>query len=56
MGEFTQNLLKLTEFPFSYSLIGLLTLVFGHGMNLEEMSFTKIGPISDSEEYYKEIL
>jgi hypothetical protein len=45
MGEFSQNLLKLTEFPFSYSLIGLLALIFGQGMNLEEMSFTKIGPI-----------
>jgi len=38
MGEFTQNLLKLTEFPFSYSLIGLLALIFGQGINLEELS------------------
>jgi hypothetical protein len=45
MGEFTQSLLKLTEFPFSYSLIGLLALIFGHGTNLEELSFAKIGPL-----------
>jgi hypothetical protein len=45
MGEFTQNLLKLTEFPFSYSLIGLLALITGQGVNLDELSFDKIGPI-----------
>jgi hypothetical protein len=45
MGEFGQNLLKLTEFPFSYSLIGLLALIFGHGMDLEELDFGKIGPL-----------
>jgi hypothetical protein len=45
MGEFSANLLKLTEFPFSYSLIGLLALIFGEGINLEELSFAKIGPI-----------
>jgi hypothetical protein len=45
MGEFTQSLLKLTEFPFSYSLIGLLALIFGQGTNLEELSFAKIGPL-----------
>jgi hypothetical protein len=28
MGTFTDNLLKLTEFPFSYSLISLLALIF----------------------------
>jgi hypothetical protein len=44
MGGFTENLLKLTEFPFSYSLIGLLALIFGQGIDLEELSFTKIGP------------
>jgi hypothetical protein len=45
MGEFTQGLLKLTEFPFSYSLMGLLALIFGHGINLGELSFAKIGPL-----------
>jgi hypothetical protein len=45
MGEFTQNLLKLTEFPFSYSLMGLLALIFGHGINPGELSFAKIGPL-----------
>jgi hypothetical protein len=45
MGEFTKSLLKLIEFPFSYSLIGLLALIFGHGTNLEELSFTKIGSL-----------
>jgi hypothetical protein len=28
MGSFTDSLLKLTEFPFSYSLIALLVLIF----------------------------
>lgn len=45
MGEFTQSLLKLTEFPFSYSLIGLLALIFGQGLGLDELSFAKIGPL-----------
>jgi hypothetical protein len=45
MGEFTQNLLKLTEFPFSYSLMGLLALIFGQGINLEELSYAKVGPL-----------
>jgi hypothetical protein len=45
MGEFTQNLLKLTEFPFSYSLIGLLALIFGQGINVEELSFSNLGPL-----------
>ena len=35
MGTFTDNLLKHTEFPFSYSFIGLLALIFGEGLNLE---------------------
>jgi hypothetical protein len=45
MGEFTQNLLKLTEFPFSYSLMGLLALIFGQGTNLVDLSSAKIGPL-----------
>jgi hypothetical protein len=45
VGEFTQNLLKLTEFPFSYSLLGLLALIFGQGINVEELSFSKLGPL-----------
>ena len=46
MGEFTQNLLKLTEFPFSYSLIGLLALIFGQETSLgDELSFARLGPI-----------
>lgn len=45
MGEFTQNLLKLTEFPFSYSFIGLLALIFGNGINLQDLSFINIGPL-----------
>jgi hypothetical protein len=45
MGEFTQNLLKLTEFPFSYSLLGLLSLIFGQGINSEELSIAKFGPL-----------
>jgi hypothetical protein len=33
MGTFTDNLLKLTEFPFSYSLIGLLAfIIYRHGV------------------------
>lgn len=45
MGDFTQNLLKLTEFPFSYSLIGLFALIAGQGTNIEELSFAKVGPL-----------
>jgi hypothetical protein len=30
MGEFTQNLLKLTDFPFSYSLLTLIAQISGH--------------------------
>jgi hypothetical protein len=48
MGEFSLTLLKLIEFPFSYSLIGLLVLIFGQGTNLEgeeDLSFAKIGPL-----------
>ncbi|HEY7573505.1 MAG TPA: hypothetical protein VH796_19260 [Nitrososphaeraceae archaeon] len=37
--------MKLTEFPFSYSFIGLLALIFGQGINLEELNFEKIGPL-----------
>ena len=45
MGEFAESLLKLTEFPFSYSLIGIIDSFFGQGLNLENLSFTKIGPL-----------
>ena len=45
MGSLGDNLLKLTEFPFSYSLIGLLALIFGEGMNLEEASLPNLGPL-----------
>jgi hypothetical protein len=45
MGEFTQNLLKLTEFPFSYSLFGLLALMFGQGIDPQKLSFAQIGPL-----------
>jgi hypothetical protein len=46
MGEFTQNLLKLTEFPFSYSLIGLLALIFGQETSPgDELSFARLGPL-----------
>jgi hypothetical protein len=45
MGTLTDNLLKLTEFPFSYSLIGLLALIFGQGLNLEEDTLAKLGPL-----------
>jgi hypothetical protein len=45
MGEFSQSLLKLTEFPFSYSLIGLIALISGQSSNVEELSFAKMGPL-----------
>ena len=45
MGEFTLNLLKLTEFPFSYSLIGLIALISGQGANIEELSLARVGPL-----------
>jgi hypothetical protein len=45
MGEFTLNLLKLTEFPFSYSFIGLLALIYGQGINPQNLSYANIGPL-----------
>jgi hypothetical protein len=46
MGTFTDNLLKLTEFPFSYSFIGLLALIFGQGLNIDDEDFfSKLGPL-----------
>jgi hypothetical protein len=46
MGTFTDNLLKLTEFPFSYSFIGLLALIFGQGLNFgDEEFFARLGPL-----------
>lgn len=45
MGEFTQNLLKLTDYPFSYSLISLLALMVGYGDKPDEFSFDVIGPL-----------
>jgi hypothetical protein len=45
MGTFTDNLLKLTEFPFSYSLIGLLALIFGQGLNVGEAALDALGPL-----------
>jgi hypothetical protein len=42
MGTFTDNLLKLTEFPFSYSLIGLLAfIIYRHsllGLDIEQLA------------------
>jgi hypothetical protein len=50
MGEFTQNLLKLTEFPFSYSLMGLLALIFGADITSQESSTkTQESPTSSQE-------
>jgi hypothetical protein len=43
MGTFTDNLLKLTEFPFSYSFFGLLILISGGGGLFEDAS-EKLGP------------
>jgi hypothetical protein len=45
MGSLGDNLLKLTEFPFSYSFIGLLALIFGQGLNLDEPSLDTLGPL-----------
>jgi len=45
MGEFTENLLKLTEFPFSYSIIGLISLILGHGLDPQKLSFVQVGPL-----------
>jgi hypothetical protein len=46
MGTFTDNLLKLTEFPFSYSFIGLLALIFGQGLNFGEEDFlARLAPL-----------
>jgi hypothetical protein len=46
MGTLTDNLLKLTEFPFSYSFIGLLALIFGQGGSFgDEEFFNRLGPL-----------
>ena len=45
VGEFTQSLLKLSDFPFSYSLISLLTLIIGHSEGFEKFSLNEIGPL-----------
>lgn len=46
MGTFTDNLLKLTEFPFSYSFIGVLVLIAGgRGFLNEELSLANLGPL-----------
>jgi hypothetical protein len=37
MGALGDNLLKLTEFPFSYSLIGLLVWMSGGGGFFEDI-------------------
>jgi hypothetical protein len=44
MGSLTDNLLNL-EFPFSYSLIWLLALIFGQGINLGEASLARLDPL-----------
>jgi hypothetical protein len=45
MGTLGDNLLKLTEFPFSYSLISLLVLISGGGGLFEDASLEKLGPL-----------
>ncbi len=46
MGTLGDNLLKLTEFPFSYSFIGLLASMFGQGWNFgDEEFFNRLGPL-----------
>jgi hypothetical protein len=46
MGTLGDNLLKLTEFPFSYSFIGLLVLIFGQGQSFgDEEFFNRLGPL-----------
>jgi hypothetical protein len=46
MGTVGDNLLKLTEFPFSYSFVGLLALMFGPGWNFgDEEFFNRLGPL-----------
>jgi hypothetical protein len=46
MGSLGDNLLKLTEFPFSYSFIGLLALIFGEGLNFTDEQFLeRLGPL-----------
>jgi hypothetical protein len=45
MGTFTDNLLKLTEFPFSYSFIGLVLLMVGGGGFFDDASLERIGPL-----------
>ena len=48
MGSLSDNLLKLTEFPFSYSFIGLLALIFspsGESQDNNQLEFDKVGPL-----------
>lgn len=46
MGALGDNLLKLTEFPFSYSFIGLVALILGEGINFgDEEFFNRLGPL-----------
>jgi hypothetical protein len=46
MGTLGDNLLKLIEFPFSYSFIGLLTLILGQGASFaDEEFFDRLGPL-----------
>ena len=45
MGSVGDNLLKLSGFPFPYTLIGLLALIYGEGLNIGEASLEKLGPL-----------
>jgi hypothetical protein len=46
MGTLGDNLLKLTEFPFSYSFVGLLALMFGEGLSFDDEGFLdRLGPL-----------
>lgn len=43
--QFLTNLVKLTDYPFVYSLVGLLLAMSGHRINLDSVSFSTIGPL-----------
>ena len=43
--QIVTNLVKLTDYPFVYSMVGLFLAMNGHRLNLESLSFSTIGPL-----------
>ena len=45
MVQLLSNLIKLTEYPFAYSFIGLILAMSGHRINIESPDLSTLGPI-----------